>query len=65
MTTEERITQLEIKETYLEETVMTLDELLIKQGRNLETLLKRVEIIEGQIKQMQKGEVPSERPPHY
>lgn len=68
MTTEERIIQLEIKETYLEETLMTVNELLIKQAKELEILLKRVEFLENQIRQLQDGsleDIPSEKPPHY
>lgn len=46
---EERLTEMEIKISYLENTIEELNDTLIAQGRILETLEKEVTTIKGQL----------------
>lgn len=60
----------EVKAAFLEQTVDTLNEVIIEQGRSIEALERRVTDLEGVAKgQMDAGEGGGdpleERPPHY
>ena len=64
---DERLTFLETKVAYLEDMVLTLNELVIKQGRELELLQATKERLEARIAQLAElgSDVPNRKPPHY
>jgi uncharacterized coiled-coil protein SlyX len=63
---EERFVLLETKIAYYEKTNQDLNDVIIAQGRELDSLRKRFEALERQLRAVDEGEpVPHERPPHY
>ncbi len=58
---------LEIKITYLEEALATLNELLIDQTKELQFLKERLKKIENKIEEgkLDNTSLPFEKPPHY
>lgn len=64
---EDRLTVLETKLAYLEDMVMTLNELVAAQQRELDTLHVTKERLESRIAELAElsAEVPQRRPPHY
>ena len=58
---------LEIKVTYLEEALATLNELLIDQTKELQFLKERLKKIENKIEEGKLDDLslPFEKPPHY
>ncbi|MEO2095138.1 MAG: SlyX family protein [bacterium] len=63
---EKRLIDLEVKILFLEETLDTLNEVILSQGRNIETLEQKLERLESA--SLAPGEEASkqdERPPHY
>ena len=63
---EDRFVRLEEKAAYLEKLALDLNEVVIRQGQELEELLVRLDRIE---RQQRAGEddraIPHEKPPHY
>jgi uncharacterized coiled-coil protein SlyX len=63
---EERFVLLETKVAYFEKTNLDLNDVIIAQGRELDSLRKRLDSLERQLRASDEGEpVPHERPPHY
>ncbi|MBI9096760.1 MAG: SlyX family protein [Sphaerochaeta sp.] len=66
---EERLTKLEIKLAYAEETVLALDAVVSAQAKEIAILFNRLEKLERRVTSlMENGEdgLPdNERPPHY
>jgi SlyX protein len=66
---ENRITELEIRLTHLEETIEVLNQSIIKQHNEIDTLQLQVSILERKIKASQSSPVAHESeetpPPHY
>jgi uncharacterized coiled-coil protein SlyX len=58
---------LEIKITYLEEALATLNELLIDQTKEIQFLKERLKKIENKIEEgkLDNTSLPFEKPPHY
>lgn len=58
---------LEIKITYLEEALATLNELLIDQTKEIQFLKERLKKIENKIEEGKLDDLslPFEKPPHY
>ncbi|NLA92926.1 MAG: SlyX family protein [Spirochaetales bacterium] len=64
---EESIIKIETKLAHLEEMVLTLNKLVVQQGREIELLKGYREIVEAKVAELAEAtfEVDSERPPHY
>ncbi|HHU88884.1 MAG: SlyX family protein [Sphaerochaetaceae bacterium] len=64
---QESIIKIETKLAYLEEMVLTLNELVVSQGREIELLKGHREIMEAKVAQLAEAtfEIGQERPPHY
>ena len=66
---ENRITELEIRLTHLEDTIDVLNKTIIKQHGDIDTLQLQVSILEKKIKASQSSPVADESeetpPPHY
>jgi len=64
-----RVTELEIRLTHLEDTIEVLNETIIKQHGEIDTLQLQVSILEKKIKASQSSPVAHESeetpPPHY
>ena len=64
-----RVTELEIRLTHLEDTIETLNQTIIKQHSEIDTLQLQVSILEKKIKSSQSSPVALESeetpPPHY
>lgn len=64
-----RVTELEIRLTHLEDTIETLNQTIIKQHSEIDTLQLQVSILEKKIKSSQTSPVALESeetpPPHY
>lgn len=57
---------LETKIAYYEKTNQDLNEVVIAQGRELDALRLRLQVLERQLRSLDEGEsMPHERPPHY
>ena len=66
---QERITELEIRLTHLEETLDIFDATIIKQHNEIETLKLQLEILEKKLKASANSQIADEAdetpPPHY
>lgn len=63
---EERFVLLETKIAYYEKTNQDLNEVVIAQGREIDALRLRLQVLERQLRSLDEGEsMPHERPPHY
>lgn len=65
---DERLTVIETKLAFLEDMVMTLNELVVKQQRELEMLYASKEQLENRLNdlaEMAGSDIPQRRPPHY
>ena len=64
----EDLERLEIKASYLEDTVAKLNEVVIDQERTIGSLLMRIESLEKKVEdliEVSSEARPSRRPPHY
>ncbi|MDY5931393.1 MAG: SlyX family protein [Candidatus Ornithospirochaeta sp.] len=65
----EEIERLEIKISYLESQNAELNEVVIEQGRSIDSLLARIDKLEKKVMELIEeagdGERPNRRPPHY
>ena len=72
---DERVTELEIRSAYQEQTIMQLNDALVRQQRQIDALLARMKWLEERLGQQQPtGDdaalaapytAAEERPPHY
>lgn len=64
---DDRLTFLETKLAYLEDMVLTLNELVVRQGKDIETLQTTKERLEARLTELAEmgSDIPSRRPPHY
>ncbi len=64
---EESIVKIETKLAHLEEMVLTLNELVVQQGREIDLLKGYREIVEAKVAELAEAnfEVEDGRPPHY
>jgi len=64
---DDRMTLLETKMAYLEDMVLTLNELVITQGRDIELLQANKDRLEARLAELAEagGDIPSRKPPHY
>lgn len=60
---DERITDLEMKLTFLERTVEELNGVIIEQDKSIQALTKRVDVVSQQLEPS--DETIQELPPHY
>jgi len=66
MDDERRFVTIETKLAYQEKTIFDLNEVVIAQGRSIESLERRLAAIEEQLRSRQgPSEVAREKPPHY
>ncbi len=64
----EELERLEIKASYLEDTVAKLNEVVIDQERTIGSLLMRIESLEKKVEdliEVSSEARPNRRPPHY
>lgn len=62
---EPRVTELEIKLTYQDELIETLNQAVIELRRELQTVSRDLAKLEQQMRLGAPDEVPNEPPPHY
>ncbi|MDD3057563.1 MAG: SlyX family protein [Sphaerochaeta sp.] len=66
---EERLTKLEVKLAYAEETIVTLDSVVTEQAKEIALLQSRLEKLEKRVTDMVEesgdGLLGEQRPPHY
>lgn len=62
---EPRVTELEIKVTYQDEVIETLNQVVIELRRELEATSQRLTKLEQQVLLGVPEEAPNEPPPHY
>ncbi len=64
--TQENINQIEETLAHQEQQIQDLSEMIIAQNRDIETLQKKLEKLEGKLGQMtEEGEPANQKPPHY
>ena len=70
-TIEQRLTDLEIKSSYMEDMVEQLNQIIIRQQQDLDTLVRQVSQLRTQLQDAPEGGVANaggardELPPHY
>jgi uncharacterized coiled-coil protein SlyX len=64
VTLEERLDELEIRYSYLDDAVQTLNETIISKDLEIDRLKKRVQQLENSIETLGEA-IPNEKPPHY
>ena len=64
---EEQIILMEMKLAYLEDTVKTLNELIIQMGHKIDSLESKKDMLQEQVSSLMESrqEMPHIRPPHY
>jgi SlyX protein len=64
---EERITQVEMKISFMEDTIITLNTLVVQQQKEIDGLYAMFERLETRLTEGEENstDVPSQRPPHY
>lgn len=66
---EERLTKLEMKLAYAEQTIATLDQIVTEQAKEIAQLLTRLEKLEKRVTDLvdeeRDGMIGDQRPPHY
>lgn len=68
MSTEERIENLEIKLTYMEDFLKQIQEVAVDQAKDIERLKSENKMMKQKIKELveeSEGEIPNRKPPHY
>ncbi len=61
----ERVTDLEIKVTYQDQTIETLNQVVIELRSDVERLERALKLVEQQVIAGPPGDPANERPPHY
>ncbi len=66
---DERLTKLEMKLAYAEETIVTLDQVVTEQAKEIALLTARLEKLEKRVTDLAEedrdGMIGDQRPPHY
>lgn len=65
---EDRITQLEIKVSYLEDFLNQVQEVAVEQARDIEKLKAENKLMAEKIRDLienAEGDIPNRKPPHY
>lgn len=65
---EERIMELEIKLSYMEDFMNQIQEVAVEQSKEIDKLKKENKVMANQIKEMienAEGDIPNRKPPHY
>lgn len=69
---ENRITELEIKNSHQEDTIEQLNEIIFEQQKNIDIINRHLEQIQNKINNLQENNIhdnesmePEEPPPHY
>ncbi len=64
---EDQLIHIEMKLSYIEDALKTLNELVIEQGKKIEKLEAKKSILEEQVASLLEAqqEMPHMRPPHY
>lgn len=68
MNNEERIENLEIKITYMEDFIKQIQEVAVQQAKEIDRLKTENKMIKQKIKELieeSEGEIPNRKPPHY
>ena len=63
--TEARMTDLEVRYSYLERTVAELDQVVIQLRAELDKLRRELGIVQNELKESPAEDPPNEKPPHY
>lgn len=61
----EELVDLQIKISYLEDEVQTLNEVVTAQQAVVDSLQKKVEMLTGRLLELEEESRPSRKPPHY
>jgi SlyX protein len=64
-TTETRLTDLEVRYSYLERTVAELDEVVIGLRSEVDKLRRELVTVQAEVKESPTEAPPNEKPPHY
>lgn len=65
---EERITSLEIKLSYLEDFMNQIQKVAFEQEKTIEKLKNEIKLMSSKIQEMSgqlEGDIPNRKPPHY
>ena len=65
---EDRITELEIKSTWAEDMVEQLNQVIVRQQRQIDLLIREIGLLKAQVPEAGAGGAPhlrDELPPHY
>lgn len=68
LTAESRLTQLEIKMSYLEDFLNQIQEISVLQGKEIELLRKENRMLAEKMRDIadsMEGDIPNRKPPHY
>ena len=68
LTAESRLTQLEIKMSYLEDFLNQIQEISVLQGKEIEFLRKENRMLAEKMRDIadsMEGDIPNRKPPHY
>jgi len=68
LTADSRLTQLEIKMSYLEDFLNQIQEISVLQGKEIELLRKENRMLAEKMRDIvdsMEGEIPNRKPPHY
>ena len=65
MNVDDRLTEAETKLAYLESTVDTLNDVIVRQRDQLDALERRLERLQGELDAAALGSPADDKPPHY
>ena len=66
--TEKRLTDLEVRISYLEDFVSKLQNVVVEQENTIDRLQTENRLVKGKIQEMSEqleGDIPNRKPPHY
>jgi len=65
---EQNLIKLEMKLAYLEDFLNQLQDVTVKQGKDIEKLKSENKVLKGKVKDLSdwaEGDIPDRKPPHY
>lgn len=66
MTPEQRIAELECRQAFQDDTIQTLNDVVVGQGRQIDLLQSQMQLLIKRIEELQSAaEIDDEAPPHY